>query len=462
MLTPISAGARRAGAIPLFLVLAVASAGLALPAAPADAITVQQALAKAYRNNAQLKAQRAALDAAADQVQTAKSGWKPHVDLSASAGRTRLDGSFSPLFGDFSNPANPILPLTLHGSAVGVSVRQPIYEGGRTSAAIDQAQSMLSAQGAMLQQTEQQVFLQAAQAYIGVLTDQAVLRLEQNNVNVLKQQLDSAQANLNAGEATRTDVAQSQARLAGARAQVIQARGNLREDRASFRRIIGVPASNLTPPPPVSGLPSSLAQARQLASQNYPVIAARYAVQAAQYNVDTVKGQFSPSLGLSASYLHANDPQFAFSQLNTAEIMLSLSIPIYQGGALHAQKSHARHLAEQRRDQLLDAQRMAVEQVTRAWQAYKTAHAALKSIKAQIQAAQIAFKGVKSEHRVGERTQLDVLDAQQDLLSARVSLVRAEATMRIAAYALKANTGTLTADAVLGRTLQQPATAAAP
>ncbi|HET7371368.1 MAG TPA: TolC family outer membrane protein, partial [Gammaproteobacteria bacterium] len=288
-----------------------------------------------------------------------------------------------------------------------------------------------------------------ARAYINVLTDQAVLRLERHNVKVLEEQLQSAQANFNNGEATRTDVAQSEARLAGARAEVIQARGDLREARATYRRIVGEPARNLESPARLDDLPASLVEARQLAARNYPVIAARYAVQAARYNVDAMQGRFSPSVALTGSYTHANDPQFAFAQLNRAEIALTLSVPIYQGGALHAQKSQARHLAAQRHNQLIDAERRAVEQATRAWQAYQTANAALDAIQAQIGAAQIAFKGVTSEHRVGERTQLDVLNAQQDLLSARVSLARAKGNMRIAGFSLKAATGQLTADAML-------------
>lgn len=443
MLITFFPGSSRAGLFPVVFVLAAF-------AFPAGATTLHETLATAYHNNARLQAERAALNAAEDSVDAAQSGWKPSVDVSASAGRTRLDGTFSSVFGAFSEPGAPsVLPLTLQGSAVGIAVQQPLYEGGRTSAAVNQAKSLVSAQQAKLQNTEQEVFLSAAQAYINVLTDQAVLRLEQHNIKVLEEQLQSAQANFNNGEATRTDIAQSEARLAGARAEVIQARGDLREARATYRRVVGVPAQDLEPPEQLKDLPASLVEARQLAAQNYPVIAARYAVQAAHYNVDTLKSRLSPSLALRGSYTHANDPQFAFAQLNQAEIALTLTIPIYQGGALHAQKSQAQHLAEQRHDQLVDAERRAVEQATRAWQAYQTAHAALKAIKAQIDATQVAFKGVESEHRVGERTQLDVLNAQQDVLSAKVSLARAEGNMQIAGYQLKAATGSLTAGAML-------------
>ncbi|HET6654854.1 MAG TPA: TolC family outer membrane protein [Gammaproteobacteria bacterium] len=444
-------GRSRAGAVSFFVLLAAV-------ALPAGATTLHETLATAYRNNARLQAERSALDATEDQVDTAQSGWKPRVNVTASAGRTHIDGTFSSIFGAFSEPGAPsVLPLTLQGSAVGIAVQQPLYEGGRTSAAINQAQSLVSVQQAKLQNTEQEVFLSAAQAYINVLTDQAVLRLERHNVKVLKEQLQSAQANFNNGEATRTDVAQSEARLAGARAQVIQARGDLREARATYRRVVGVPAQNLQPPAELKYLPASLAEARQLAAHNYPVIAAKYAVQAAHYNVETLKSRLSPSLALTGSYTHANDPQFAFAQLNQAQIALTLSIPIYQGGALHAQTSQARHLAAQRHNQLIDAERRAVEQATRAWQALQTASAALKAIQSQISAAQIAFKGVTSEHRVGERTQLDVLNAQQDLLTAQVSLARARGNMRIAAYALKAATGNLTADAMLPDLAATPA-----
>lgn len=434
---------------------------VALALFPARATTLHDALASAYRNNAKLQAERQTLGAARDRIDVAESGWKPSVNVTASAGRTHLEGQPSSIFGAFAGEGAPsILPLTLEGSAVGLEVRQPLYTGGRTSADINQAESLVAVQNAKLQNTEQQVFLSAARAYISVRTDQAVLNLEQHNVKVLKKQLDSAQANFNNGEATRTDIAQSQSRLAGARAQVIQARGDLHEARATYRRIVGVPAQNLKVPAPVPALPGSLANARQLASRNFPVIAARHAVQAAQYNIDTLKSRFSPSLSLTGSYRHANDPQFAFAQVNRAEIMLTLAVPIYQGGALHAQKSRAHHLAAQRHQQLVEAQRRAIEQVTRAWQAYQTANAALDAIQSQIDAAQIAFKGVKSEHRVGERTQLDVLNAQQDVLAAKVSLARAKGDMRAAAYSLKAATGTFTAGDMLPNRPAAPTTAA--
>lgn len=448
MFTIASADGRRYG-LPWFFVRFLALVILAAPAA-ASATSLHDAFAAAFRNNAQLAAQRAALNAAEDQVDRAESGWKPRISVSASAGRTHLDGMFSPVFGGLSEPgAPPILPLTLHGSAVGLEITQPLYEGGRTTAALNTVHSLVSVQNATLRNTEQQVFLNTAQAYLSVLTDQAVLALEKSNVNVLEQQLESAQANFKNGEATRTDVAQSEARLAGARAQVIQAEGTLREDRATYRRIVGKPPGRLKAPPALTGLPDSIGRALELAAHNFSVAAAQSAAQAANYKVNTVNSRFSPSLSLSGSFNHANDPQFAFAQLNTTAVMLTLDVPIYQGGALQAEKSHARHLADQRHDQLVDARRTATEQATRAWQAYQTAHAVLKSIQVQIKAAQVAFKGVKSEHRVGERTQLDVLDAQQDLLSARVNLARARRDMRVAAYALKAATGKLTAEAVL-------------
>jgi TolC family type I secretion outer membrane protein len=433
-------GLKRAGAPVFFVAAALALAPLA------NASTLHGTFAAAYRNNANLQADRAALEAARDRVDQAQSGYKPRIGVTASAGRTRLDGQFSSIFGAFAGPGQPsILPLTLQGSAVGIEIKQPLYEGGRTSAAVNQAQSLVSVQNAKLLGTEQKVFLNAARAYISVLTDHAVLNLEQHNVKVLKKQLGAANANFNNGEATHTDIAQSQSRLAGARAQVIQAEGDLREARATYRRVVGAAPKNLKTPPKLTALPTSLAEARRLARHNFPVLAAQYAVQAAQYKEDTINSRFSPSLNLVGSYSHANDPQFAFAQLNRAQIMLSLSIPIYQGGALNAEHAQARDVEAESHHRLVDARRRAIERATRAWQAYQTAHAALKSIHSQISAAKIAFKGVVSERKVGARTQLDVLNAQQDLLSARVALARAKGTMRIAAYALKAATGKLTA-----------------
>lgn len=422
----------------------------AMLAAPAAATTLQDTLSNAYQNNATLQAQRAMVAATQDDASAIYSGWKPTVALNASVGRTRLDGQFSSLFGAFSSPGSPsIMPIKLRGSAVGVQFSQPLYHGGHTNASIGRAHAEVAAQRARLRNTEQRVFLDAARAYINVLTDRKVLLLERHNVTVLGKQLDSARANRQAGAATRTDVAQSKAHLAGARAKVIQAKGDIRKARAAYQRIVGVTAKNIESLAKPTGLPATFAEALQRASQNYPVIVARYAMQAAQDNVDVQRGRFSPSIDLTGSYTHANDPQFAFAQLDRAEIALTVSIPIYQGGALESHQSSAHHRAAQRRHQLIAAQRRARQNVTDAWQAYQTSKAVLAAIESQISAAQIAFRGVRNEHRVGERTQLDVLNAQQDLLAARVRRARDKGNMYIAAYALRAATGRLTAKDVL-------------
>ncbi len=411
-----------------------------LAALPAGAETLGEALASAYQNNAVLRGQEAQLGASQELVTQAKSGWLPKVSAFGSVGRTRLEGTSSVF---------PFQDTTLDQSAIGIQIQQPIYEGGRTTAGISQAHNVVSAQDAKLRAMEEQVFLQTVTAYMDVLRDQAILDLERNNEKVLGRQYDAVKASLENGEATKTDLAQAQARLSGAQAARIHAEGTLAESRATYQRVIGAePSGELTSPPVPGDLPATLQQTLGLAQQNYPVLAARYAQNAAQDQVDSVSGQRLPTVELEGQIQHANEPDFVFAKQDTRAIMLSIKVPIYTGGALSAQTRQARREADASREQTVDQERAAREQAIRAWQGYQTAGAQIDAIQAQIAAAQSAYEGVQAQQEVGERTVLDVLDAEQELLNAKVSLVGARRNRIVAAYGLKAATGGLTAQAL--------------
>jgi TolC family type I secretion outer membrane protein len=305
---------------------------------------------------------------------------------------------------------------------------------------------MREAEAAHMHGVEQGVLLDAAQAYMAVLEAQAVLALEQSNENVLKQALDAAQANFDNGEVTHTDVDQAKARLAGTQAARIQADGAVTAALATYERVIGSEPDSLQQPAALTGLPASQQDALGLAEHNFAVVSAEAQSAAAQSNVDVAESGMKPSLTLVGQISKAREPQFLFEKLDTRSIMLNLSVPLYAGGSLTSQMHAAKHEASSSQQQALDARRQARDQVIHSWQAYQTATAGLAAIQVEITAAQSAYDGVLAEYKQGERTTLDVLNAEQELLNAKVNQVKAQSDETVAEYSLKAATGSLTAD----------------
>ncbi|MGH8292776.1 MAG: TolC family outer membrane protein [Gammaproteobacteria bacterium] len=413
-------------------------AGMVLmPAASAG--TLHQAFAQAYASNAAIRAGEAELRAAGFGVQSARAGYQPQINFEAGIGTAHND-LVSPFF--------PISTYPQNTRTAGLVITQPLYTGGQTASRVNAARATQSAQQAILGATEEQVFVQVVQTYSGVVRDQAVVKLEQNNLEVLNQQLQAAQAEFQNGEVTHTDIAQAEARVAGAQAALIQAQGSLTESRAAFLRVVGTEPQGLEQPPLPAPLPESEAQSVQFSAQNFSVLAARFAQNAAEQQVQAAAAQQRPQIALTGQLLEARDPQIGFSRLDTRSIMLTLSVPIYSGGALSAQKHAAEQRAEASREDVVDAQRQAQLEAINAWQAYQTANARLTAIQSQVQAEEIAARGVRDEQAVGERTTIDVLNADQELLNARVDLIRAQRDQLVAAYALQAATGRLTAGAL--------------
>ncbi|MGB9428896.1 MAG: TolC family outer membrane protein [Gammaproteobacteria bacterium] len=417
-------------------------------ASASRADTLAQAFAQAYNSNAAIQAQQAQLKASGYQVEQAQAGYKPQISFDAGIGTAHNDLA-SPLF--------PISTYPQNMRSAGLTITQPLYTGGQVSSQVDAAQSAQASQLAVLNASEERVFLNVATAYTGVVRDQAVLKLEQSNLDVLNQQLNATQAQFENGEVTHTDVAQADARVAGAEAALIQAQGALAASQAEYVRVVGAEPGALEQPVMPEPLPATQAEVVQLAQKNYSVLAARYAENAAQQQAEAVGGKQKPTVALTGQLLEARDPEIGFSRVDTRSILLTFSMPLYAGGALDAEKHAAEQHAAASHDDLLDAQRQAKLDAVNAWQAYQTANAQLTAIHSQIQAEQVAAQGVRDEAAVGERTTLDVLNADQELLNARVNLIRAERDQLVAAYALKAATGQLTADA-----LRLPAAAVRP
>ncbi len=404
---------------------------------PSSAQTLRQALMRAYRSNPEIQAARSALVAAAYQIQVARAGSRPSVFLDGSAGRARW-GVTSSLFHLIG------ASLAANEYEYGIGVSQPLWQGGRITSEIRAAQNQVSARLARLHEIEQRIFLSVVSAYTSVYLDQQVLGLEEHNEQLLFQHLESTQARLRNGEATRTDLAEAQARLEQAKSEVIAARGQLANEEARFVEVVGSKPGFLVAPVATHPLPHSLAEAEALARENFSVIAARFGVREAHETIDTVRSAALPEIQLIGSYGRAYNPEFGFTRLNTASILLSVSVPLYSGGVTRSRIRAARAELRENRENARAVLREALAAATQSWQRYVTAGARLRALRSQVVAEKIAYRGVVAEHRQGVKTLLNVLNAEQELLASQVSYVSAQAERVVAGYAIRASVGSLT------------------
>jgi outer membrane protein len=419
-------------AVAIAAVLCVAST-----AAGAETFTLSEALGVAYETNPSLDAQRAGQRATDENVAQANANWRPQISVGGSYGYEGIHGGLG-------------IPGTypLHPATGQVTVAQPIFRGGRTYAEIRKAKASVRAGRAQLLNTEQSVLFDAVSAYMDVVRDVATLRLRQNNVTVLQKQLDATQEQFRVGELTRTDVAQSQARLAGAQADYVTAQGQLAVSRSSFEHVIGRPAETLETQPALPKLPSSEDSAMQIATNMNPaLVQAREQEKVADYAVDDALGALLPQVSVNGEYQTSQGSFTGFSigTQHITSVLGEVTVPIYQGGAEESAVRQAKQLRSQAQLAIADTQRQVVDATRTAWQSFVTAQATIKSNQAQVDANEVAFDGVKQEQQVGSRTILDVLNAEQELLNAQVAVVVSQRDAYVASYQLLGAIGLLTA-----------------
>ncbi len=416
-----------------FALSALAFAAVTSTAPPGQAETLREALAAAYASNPTLEAERARLRASDEGVALAGSGWRPTITASADAGVAESDSSLTG-----SDSTTP--------TSYGLTLNQPLYRGGRTVADTSRARNQVFSDRARLVSVEQSVLLDAATAYINVLRDSAVLQLRISNEQVLRRELEATRDRAAVGDANRTDVSQAEARHAGAIAGRILAASELDTARAVYRRVIGHPPRDLVRPQPIAGLPGSLDQANALAEEQNPaILSAIYAERSAQDDVRLNFGELLPSLSLNGSVEHSEDTITSGASRDDASIIAQLTVPLYQAGAPSARVRRSKQVASQRRLEVEDARRQVREETTQAWEGLNAARASINQFEIQVRANQIALDGTREEARVGSRTVLDVLNAEQELLDAQVSLVDATAVAVVAELRLLAAVGRLTA-----------------
>jgi outer membrane protein len=427
-------------------VFAASASILALTAATASADTIKWALTQAYQNNPQINAQRASVRATDESVPQALSGYRPRVSLSASVGEAYLDN-----LQKSTNPSgNATYPHTSGANAIqtyGGTISQTILNGYGTASRTRQAEQLVSAARETLRLTEQTVLLQAATAYMNLIRDAAILNLQRRNVEVLQEQLRQTRDRFNVGEVTRTDVAQSESRLAAARAQVLTAESNYTTSRSTYRQVIGVDPGALAPASPVDRLsPHTLSQAVVDARARHPsVTTAMFNVDAAQFQVKIAESALYPTVSVVGSAQKQYGSQSVLSNLEnfTASVAGQVNIPVYQGGGEYSLIRQAKETLGQRRIDLDTARDQSQQTVVQSWGQLEAAKAQIQATQTQVSSSEIALNGVREEARVGQRTTLDVLNAQQELVNARVSLVTAQRDRVVASYTLLAASGRL-------------------
>ncbi|MBN9559156.1 MAG: TolC family outer membrane protein, partial [Alphaproteobacteria bacterium] len=417
--------------------------------------TLTEALAAAYSNNPTLQASRAQLRAVDENVPQALAGWRPTVVLSGTGG---VGDGYSRSY--ISTPTvDPITGQTIQGGrssnqradrllgTAQATITQPIYRGGRTRASTNRAESQVMAQRGQLIAQEQQTFTDTVNAYVGVIQAQQILALNINNEQVLTRQLQATNDRFRVGEITRTDVAQAEAALAGATAQRQTSEGNVATARATYQRVIGfLPPADLVEPQPLKLPVRNQQQANALAAANNPnVVSAQFNDAAARDAVDVAMSNLMPQLSVQAQAFQQNNASLPRNTNNGAQLVATLSVPLYQGGAEYSAVRQARQQEQQTRKQLDDARRQAIQQATQAWETLVAARSTAESTRSQIRANSIALEGVEREAIVGSRTTLDVLNAQQALLNSQVTLVQNLANLVTASYTVASAIGRLTA-----------------
>jgi outer membrane protein len=408
---------------------------------PALADTIEAALVRAYQSNPQLNAQRALVRSTDENVPQALSGYRPKVAITASAGYQYIDALAT----------QGAVPNTFedHGAnaprSAGITATQTLYNGNQTANKTRAAESQVSGAREGLRVLEQGVLLNAATIYMDYLRDAAIVEVQKSNVRVLEQTLKQTQDRFNVGEVTRTDVAQSEAQLAAGRTQELQAESNLTTTRSNFRRIIGNEPEGLAPGSPVDRfLPATLPAAVELSLiVNPSVTAAMFGIDVNFLTVKVNEGALLPTLTAQVAVQQSYEQLLTTYRSFGASAIAQLTIPVYQGGAEYSLiRQSKENLAQQRLNLETIRDQTRANTVT-AWGQLVAGKAQVASAQSQVTASEIALNGVREEAKAGQRTTLDVLNAQQALVNARVALVTAQHDRVVASYSVLSAVGRL-------------------
>ncbi len=403
---------------------------------PVAAETLQEALAATYGYNPRLDAQRAFQRATDEDVARAMSGYRPTITGTADLGLERTDTRPSLATDGVTKPRG-----------YGVELVQPVFRGFRTYNAVNTAEANVRAEREVLRDVERVVLLQAVTAYMDVVRDQELVRLNENNVNVLSRELKASQDRFSVGEVTRTDVAQAEARRADAVSRLDAARANLRTSRGAFQQAVGHAPQKLSwPAPPEEFLPPALEEAIRIGNNEDPlVVAALYREQAAKYVVEQIRGELLPTVQLEASYNDRFGSSKSISETETSTVVGRAIIPIYQAGDVSARVRQAKQNHVGFLQQIEQVRTEQQQVLVAAWAQLEAARAQVESDRVAVESNKVALQGVREEEKVGQRTLLDVLNAELEYLNSQVALETDRRNLVVAAYTVLSAMGRLDA-----------------
>jgi outer membrane protein len=402
----------------------------ALMAGTASADTLREALVSAYNTNPTLTTQRETLKATDATVAIAKAAGRPQISADIGVNRTVTQSGVL-----VSTGKGPNL-------SVGVDVSYPLFNGGSVKNSVRAAETRVLAGRATLAAVEGDVFTQAVAAYMDVIRDRAIVELNQNNVKVLETNLQATQDRFQIGDLTRTDVAQSEARLQLGRSQLAGAQGQLTASEATYRQVIGHPPAQLAPPPPLPPLPTTADEAVRIALASNPDLSAtaRQAI-ASGYDVNVARASRLPTLSVVGSETYVNNlarngPSGFPNTGAETTVGLSARVPIFQGGLPAARIRQAQAQQGQALETVVGTERAVVQTARAAFANYEAAQGQIQAQTVAVQANQLALEGARAEQSVGTRTVLDVLNAEQELLNSQVALVTARRDAYVAGFQL--------------------------
>ncbi|HPG23267.1 MAG TPA: TolC family outer membrane protein [Amaricoccus sp.] len=418
-----------------FLISTALAAGLALGSGPLAAETLTDALITAYQTSPLLEANRAALRNLDENVPQARANRRPQVgaSISGQTGTTVEELDFG-----------------VAGIEASLTATLLLFDNGQTAAAVEAARNQVASGRADLKDVEQLVLFNAVQAYVDVRRDEEFVRLAVNDVDRLDETLSATQNRFDVGEVTRTDVSQSEARLAESRSQLAAARGQLEISREAYRAAVGVAPGNLERLPKLPDLPATLEEATAIGVQRNPqVVAAQFNERAAVYNFDRALAAKGPTISVGGSVgverLRQN-PQLDYDGSTFGQASISANLPLYTGGRNDSLVRQAQAVLDQRRFLVQDVARQVTQQVAAAWAQLQVAQASIVARRQQAEASRIAAEGVAEEARLGARSTLEVLDAVQENLQAEAQIVQALRDEYVASYALMRAMGLLTVE----------------
>jgi outer membrane protein len=409
-------------------------------ASPAAADTLREALVSTYRTNPTLNAERESLRVNDAGVAIARAAGRPQVSGVVGVNRDLTRSGVL----DTGRSRGP----TISG---GVDLSVPLFQGGRVRNSVEAARTRVEAGRATLRAVEGDVFTEAVAAYMDVIRDRAIVELNDNQIRVLTTNLEATRDRFEIGDVTRTDVAQSEARLSLQRAQLATAQARLAASEESYRRVIGRAPGPLSPPPPLPPLPASAEEAVRIAIvQNPDVIAVTRQAQAAGLDVRVAGADRLPTVSGVVSGDYVNTVAGGNNGLPRAGTQTSIGvntrIPIYQGGLPSARIRQAQALESQLIERTIGTERAVVALTRSAFANFTASQRAIQSNEVAVAAASLALEGARAERGVGTRTVLDVLNAEQELLNAQVQLVTARRDQYVAGFQLLNAMGQAEAD----------------